>query len=955
MSSLLQRRLPGVRFDVPAPALDEALPRMDIAFFVGFSACGPLGVPVAVESLAEFEDVFGAEITLLARPDGSPLRGLLHPALRQFFSHGGRRAWVQRVAAAHARTTIFALQQMLLLRRPDATSPWRVEPAWISARCPGSWADSLSVFARCEALPLVVMPVQFDGQSLTVTALGPLSLALAVGDTLKIALDADDWVQGRVIEAATADTAGTERSTGRLQRSLRLAGLASLRGSLQQATPTRVGWTVPVLRGDGTAEQHAAATGTWNHEQLTLDCLLPARARLEVGELVRVSFAAGRPPAWMALDDVQSTALGDEQGRVQVQLKGRPWRVPGSLASAPLQAWVARAEEGTALWLRAGVGAAFPALAQARLDGLALVPRPDGAPSLFGLPDDIRHYTERGRQAALAPASQTFEATRRDSQGQAGPRFALASLPLDLGPEGEALLLPLATGPGLASGLGARNLALPPLRRDGLDSFSWQLFAEPALAGFHADELADQAEAMRLLGNKPLALRGLHAVFGTAVDGPVEEPTLLAIPDAVQPGWRRLRRRTPARQIHPQPPAPATEACAGFKDCALTPLPTPQFQPDADPDAAGNFMLRWTRSETGATYELQEAADLEFKVSSPAYTGADTRLAVTGKSRGTLVYRVRATLGARSSGWSDVVDVKIGGSLYEVREVGEWQAIDLLALHRLMLRAAAGRGDMLALLGLPEHYRWSDALSHAQALRSSVLSAEEAAAPNAATLPPALGVDESRALSHGTLTHPWVLTRRVDNLIACPPDGAIAGQLAASALARGAWIAVANRPLKDVVALGLAASTDERQALLEAQVNPLVASAAGFVAGSSETLLQDADWRPVNVRRLMCLLRRAALRRGATYVFEPNGPTLRRTVERAFEALLEELLRRGAFAGRSAAQAYRVEVGDEINTEARRDAGQFRVDLKVAPALPLTFLTVRLARSGERLAAQELR
>ena len=183
----------------------------------------------------------------------------------------------------------------------------------------------------------------------------------------------------------------------------------------------------------------------------------------------------------------------------------------------------------------------------------------------------------------------------------------------------------------------------------------------------------------------------------------------------------------------------------------------------------------------------------------------------------------------------------------------------------------------------------------------------------------------------------------------------MAGQLAASALARGAWIAVANRPLKDVVALGLAASTDERQALLEAQVNPLVTSPAGFVAGTSETLLQDADWRPVNVRRLMCLLRRAALRRGATYVFEPNGPTLRRTVERAFEALLEDLLRRGAFAGRSAAQAYRVEVGDEINTEARRDAGQFRIDLKVAPALPLTFLTVRLARSGERLAAQELR
>ena len=193
------------------------------------------------------------------------------------------------------------------------------------------------------------------------------------------------------------------------------------------------------------------------------------------------------------------------------------------------------------------------------------------------------------------------------------------------------------------------------------------------------------------------------------------------------------------------------------------------------------------------------------------------------------------------------------------------------------------------------------------------------------------GWTKDRALSHGTLTHPWVLTRRVDDLIAGPPDGAIAGQLAASALARGAWLAVARQPMKDVVALGLATSADEQQALLEAQVNPLLASPAGFVAGSSETLCLDADWRAVNVRRLMCLLRRAALKRGATYVFEPNGDTLRRTVERAFEAMLDQLLRRGAFAGRSSAEAYRVDVSDALNTAARRDAGQLRIDLKVAP------------------------
>jgi hypothetical protein len=305
-------------------------------------------------------------------------------------------------------------------------------------------------------------------------------------------------------------------------------------------------------------------------------------------------------------------------------------------------------------------------------------------------------------------------------------------------------------------------------------------------------------------------------------------------------------------------------------------------------------------------------------------------------------YRVRAIDGVRVSPWSGVLEVHVGGSLYEQRA---WRADDLLALHRLMLRAAAGRGDMLAVLGLPEHYRWHDAIAHANALREDPQR----------TMPPPLGNDEQRALSHGALHHPWLHTRRVDTLITCPPDGAIAGQLAASALARGAWFAAANRPLRDVVALNLAASDADRQALIEAQVNPVVSGPAGFVLETTETLALDADWRPVNVRRLMCLLRRAALRRGATYVFEPNGATLRRTVERAFEALLQALFVRGAFAGRSAGESFRVEVGEEVNTPARADAGQFWVELKVAPSLPLTFLTVRLVRSGERLVSQELR
>jgi phage tail sheath protein FI len=200
------------------------------------------------------------------------------------------------------------------------------------------------------------------------------------------------------------------------------------------------------------------------------------------------------------------------------------------------------------------------------------------------------------------------------------------------------------------------------------------------------------------------------------------------------------------------------------------------------------------------------------------------------------------------------------------------------------------------------------------------------------------------------------MVRREQEAIWVPPDGPVCGQLAAGALERGAWIAVANRPLRDCVALsppGLRPSLADRQQLLDAQVNLLRSAPIGFVVSSSDTLAPEPDWRPINVRRLMCLLRRLALQRGQTYVFEPNGAVLRRTVERGFEAVLDQLFRRGALAGTTPERAYQINVGPDINSRQRRDAGQFWVELKVAPSLPMSFLTVRLMRSGERVVSQE--
>jgi phage tail sheath protein FI len=127
------------------------------------------------------------------------------------------------------------------------------------------------------------------------------------------------------------------------------------------------------------------------------------------------------------------------------------------------------------------------------------------------------------------------------------------------------------------------------------------------------------------------------------------------------------------------------------------------------------------------------------------------------------------------------------------------------------------------------------------------------------------------------------------------------------------------------------------------------------VSLSADTLSREVDVRPINVRRLLILLRRLSLRVGATYVFEPNDDSFRRLVQRGFEAVLERMFERGAFAGSTPATSYQVITDESINSRTSVDQGRFIVELRVAPLLPLTFITVRLVQTNDRSLVMEVR
>src|SRR5262245_38251713 len=158
------RRLPGIQFEARAPQLSEALPRMDVAIFVGFAASGPLDVPVAVEDFAQFTAVFG-EPAPLAWDElrSEQVYAHLAPAVKAFFDNGGRRCWVIRVAGDQAVLNYFPIPALACAEFDGRGHLKDIRPAFAQACSAGSWSDALRVSATVVS------------RSLSVTAFDPVA------------------------------------------------------------------------------------------------------------------------------------------------------------------------------------------------------------------------------------------------------------------------------------------------------------------------------------------------------------------------------------------------------------------------------------------------------------------------------------------------------------------------------------------------------------------------------------------------------------------------------------------------------------------------------------------------------------------------------------------------------------------------------------------------------------
>jgi hypothetical protein len=908
---------------------------MDVAAFVGFAASGPLHTPVAVEDVAGFEAVFGPPPVLAWDAQrGEPVQAYLAVAVRAFFRNGGRRCWVVRVAGPDARSNVFPVPG---LARFSATG--KVSPAFAPARSEGSWSDGLQVAATLtrELLAVRGWTVIGDGAALTVEVPG----GVAVGDLLRIPFVTEpDAGPGRepyallvpVQESRAVEYIEGAPASGAIRRPASRVSAARVVWLEQNAgpgsaptTPLQVRWD----RGDG--ERSAAVTQV-------KDPGPDARPRVLSLEL-DVSPAEAPPPGtvltledgdgtrWLLAVDTLQSPEGTSLVDGSAQVSGTAVRV---LPSAPPATLFPRGCERLTftLWTRRGEEP------QARLDGLGFSARHPRA--WAALPTDL----ERARwqdPEALSDES-PWKAWLEDArQVVSGPRFPLAGPDLEDG----VFFFPVGMDE-----LPSRYLGCPPpsedaLVRDGLEAFGSDLFLDADLLAIGTEGLMAQADFLRYQSSQPRALRGIHALLAQS------DVTLLAVPDAVHRRWSRSSGDEAPEPVPPVvPPEPDRST---FGPCEVRRLRAPALlhAEPVTPAAEQAFTLRWCvfpPEPPDVAYTLEEATFPDYRDAKVLYRGPSTQRVLHGRGPGSWYYRVRAESGEVVSLWSPGLVLAIAPEVrWQVEPEADFTPDTLLAVQRALLRMCCARGDLLAVLALPEHYREDAALAHVEKLQSPLAGGTEDV--------PAIGFAEENALSYGALYHPWTWasdTDGPDQLQRVPPDGSACGVMARRALERGAWLAPANEPWLGVVALTPSLPRERWAELLDAQVNLVTQEPRAFLTLAADTLALDPELRPINVRRLLILLRRAALRLGATYVFEPNDPSFHRLVQRGFEALLGDLFGRGAFAGRTRESAFQVVTGGALNTPTTMEQGRFYVDLRVAPSIPLSFLNVRLVQSGDR-------
>ncbi len=203
--------------------------------------------------------------------------------------------------------------------------------------------------------------------------------------------------------------------------------------------------------------------------------------------------------------------------------------------------------------------------------------------------------------------------------------------------------------------------------------------------------------------------------------------------------------------------------------------------------------------------------------------------------------------------------------------------------------------------------------------------------------------------SYAAAYHPWlaVADGPGGRALAVPASAFAAGIIAERELRLGLPWGPANELARNAVRAEAAVTDALHDRLHGMGINVFRAERDGFRLTAARTLSSDPDYRQLSVRRLMTMLRLSLERQTQWLAFEPNTPELRQRLTRVLTGFLRDLSRRGAFAGRTEAESFFVRCGDDVNPPASQALGRLIAEIGVAPAVPLEYILVRIARDPD--------
>jgi phage tail sheath protein FI len=193
-------------------------------------------------------------------------------------------------------------------------------------------------------------------------------------------------------------------------------------------------------------------------------------------------------------------------------------------------------------------------------------------------------------------------------------------------------------------------------------------------------------------------------------------------------------------------------------------------------------------------------------------------------------------------------------------------------------------------------------------------------------------------------------------LVNVPPSGHVAGIYARTDVKRGVHKAPANELVAGAQRLVREVTPEEQAELNTAGVNCIRSfQRSGIRVWGARTVAgADSEWKYVNVRRLFNFVEESIALGTNWTVFEPNDPTLWKSIRRDVSAFLLRLWRDGALMGRTPQEAFFVQCDEQTNTQESIDAGQVIACIGLAPVKPAEFIIFRIGQHAGGAEVEEV-